>query len=170
MKASNHAFILLALLPVPKFLHKNRKICGVLEDHLVHECINYIMKPLKKAAKIGVMMSDTVGWHQYCFMPLVGAIVDTPEALLYAGISPKTSPVTMATYKQFGDFFQHEPWTASTTLAQLMEVEAAADPWDFASYLPNTKWFRLNGVHHPFWRDWPLAEPSLFLTPKPLYH
>ena len=25
-------------------------------------------------------------------------------------------------------------------------------------------------VHHPFWRDWPLAEPSLFLTPEPLHH
>ena len=170
MKTSNHTFILFALLPVPKFLYKNRKICGVLEDCLVHECIDYIMKPLKKAAEIGIMMSDLVSWCRYCFMPLVGAIMDTPKALLYAGITPKISPVTMATYKQFGDSFQHEPWMVSTTLAQLMEVEVAADPWDFASYLPNVKQFCLNGVHRPFWRDWLLAEPLLFLTPKPLYH
>ena len=62
-EASNHTFILLALLPVPKLLHKNRKIHGVLEDHLVHECIDYVVKPLKKAADIGIMMSDPVGWH-----------------------------------------------------------------------------------------------------------
>ena len=63
MKASNHAFMLLAILPVPKFPHKNKRIRGVLENHLVHECIDFVVKPLKKAAKIGVMMSDPLGWH-----------------------------------------------------------------------------------------------------------
>ena len=170
MKASNHAFMLFVLLPVPKFLHKNKKIRGVLKACLTHKCINYMVKPLKKAAKIGIMMSDPIGWHQYCFTPLVGAIIDTPEALLYAGVGGKTSPVMMANYKQFGDAFQHEPRMASTTLTQLMEIESRADPWDLASYLPEAKRFRLNGMQHPFWRDWPLAEPSLFLTPKPLHH
>ena len=32
MKASNRAFMLLALLPVPKFIHKNKSIYGVLES------------------------------------------------------------------------------------------------------------------------------------------
>ena len=71
--------------------------------------------------------------------------------------------VTMADYKQFGDPFQHEPWTASTTPTQLMEIESTIDPWDLASYLPEAKHFCLNCVHCPFWRDWPLAESSLFL-------
>lgn len=151
MKASNHAFMLLAILPVPKFLHKNKRIRGVLENRLVHECIDFVVEPLKKAAEIGIMMTDPLGWRRYCFTPLVRAVIDTPEALMYAGVSPKSSPVTMATYKQFGDSFQHEPRTASTTLAQLMEIEETADPWDFASYLPKAKRFRLNGVHRPFW-------------------
>ena len=79
-KASNHAFILLAILPIPKFLHKNKKIWGVLENRLIHECIDFIVKPLKKAAEIGIMMSDPLGWHRYCFTPLVSAIIDTPKA------------------------------------------------------------------------------------------
>ena len=170
MKASNHAFMLLAFLPVLKFLHKNKKIRSVLEAWLTHECIDYVVKLLKKAAEIGVMMSDPLGWCQYCFTPLVGAIIDTPEALLYAGVGGKTSLVTMVNYKQFGDPFQHEPRIASTTLAQLMEIKSTIDPWDLASYLPKAKWFHLNGVHCPFWRDWPLAEPSHFLTPEPLHH
>ena len=103
-------------------------------------------------------------------IPLVGTIKDTPEALLYAGIGGKTFPITMATYKQFGDPFQHEPWTASTTLAQLMYIESTIDLWDLDSYLPAAKHFQLNGVHCLFWRDWPLVEPSLFLTPEPLHH
>ena len=101
--------MLLAILPVPKFLHKNRRICGVLKNHLIHECINFVMEPLKIAAEIRIMMSDPLGWRRYCFTPLAVAIVDTPKALMYAGISPRASPVTMATYKQFGDAFQHEP-------------------------------------------------------------
>ena len=169
-KASNHAFILLAILPVPKFLHKSQKIRGILTSCLIHECIDFVVKPLKKAAEIGIMMSDPLGWRWYCFTPLVGAIVDTPKALMYAGVSKNASPVTMAMYTQFGDSFRHEPRTATTTIAQLMEIETTADPWDFTSYLPEAKRFRLNGVHRPFWRDWPLAEPSLFLTPEPLHH
>ena len=105
IKLSNCTFMLLVLLPVPKFIHKNKVICGVLVNQLVHECIDDVIKPLKKAAKIGIMMLDPLGWNRYCFTPLVGAIIDTPEALLYAGIGGKTSPITMATYKQFGDPF-----------------------------------------------------------------
>ena len=81
--------MLLVLLPVPKFIHKNKVICGVLVNQLVHECID---KPLKKAAGIGIMMLDPLSWYQYCFTPLVGAIIDTPEALLYAGIGRKLLP------------------------------------------------------------------------------
>ena len=62
MKVSNYAFLLLTLLLVTKFIHKNKSICGVLESHLVHECINDVIKPLKKAAEIGIMMSDPLGW------------------------------------------------------------------------------------------------------------
>ena len=81
-KASNHTFILLAILPVPKFLHKSQKIRGILASRLIHECIDFVVKPLKKAAEIRIMMSDPLGWCQYCFTPLVGALVDTPEALM----------------------------------------------------------------------------------------
>ena len=105
------------------------------------------MEPLKIAAEIRIMMSDPLGWHQYCFTPLAAAIVDIPKALMYAGISPRASPVTMDAYKQFGDAFQHTPRMVSITLAQLMEIEVTVNPWDFSSYLPEAKWFSLNGVH-----------------------
>ena len=101
--------MLLTILPVPKFLHKNRRIHSVLKNHLIHECIDFIMEPLKIATEIRIMMLDPLGWCQYCFTPLAVAIIDTPEALMYAGISPRASPVTMATYKQFGNAFQHKP-------------------------------------------------------------
>ena len=105
-------------------LHKNRRICGVLKNHLTHKCIDFVMESLKIAAEIRIMMSDPLGWHQYCFTPLAVAIVDIPKALMYAGISPRASSVTMDAYKQFGDAFQHTPRMVSITLVQLMEIEA----------------------------------------------
>ena len=116
MKASNHAFLLLALLPIPSFIHTST---GVLENHLVHECLNYILQPLKKAAEVGIMMSNPLGYLRYCFTPLVAYMVDTPESALLASVAGKTSSVTMASYKELGDPFWHEPWTTLKTLAQL---------------------------------------------------
>lgn len=170
MKASNHAFLLLALLPVPKFIHKNRKIRGVLENRLIHECLDFILEPLKIAARIGIMMSDPLGNLRHVFTPLASFIVDTPESAMLAGVGGKTSSVTMAYYKHFGDAFRHEPQMASTTIAQLHAIEEIVDPWNLEAYVQEAAKFRLNGVHRPFWRDWALAEPSNFLTPEPLHH
>lgn len=108
MKASNRAFMLLALLPVPKFIHTNSKICGVLEYRLIHKCLDFILAPLKTAAEIGIMMSDPVGNLHHCFTPLAAYIVDTPESALLSGVGGKTSSVMMASYKQFSNSFRHE--------------------------------------------------------------
>ncbi|KAF8800937.1 hypothetical protein BYT27DRAFT_7227077 [Phlegmacium glaucopus] len=54
MKSSNHAFLLLALLP---------RLHGLLGDRLVHECLDFILQPLKTTASIGIMMSDPLGWQ-----------------------------------------------------------------------------------------------------------
>src|ERR1700722_4548062 len=160
MKSSYRGFLLLALLPIPKFLHSDKKICPVLDYRLFHECVDFVVEPLKIAASIGIMLSDALGRRRYCFTPLASCIVDTPESALYAGVGGKTSSMTMAYGKKFGDEYRHEPRTASSTLAQLAAIEAKADPWDLATYIQEAKSFRLNGVHRLFWRDWPLAEPS----------
>jgi Plavaka transposase len=169
-KSTNDLFLLLALLPIPKFLHENSKIRGILESRLVHQCLDIILAPLKIAARLGVLMEDPLGWRRVCFPPLAAYIVDTPESALMACVAGKTSSVTMAYFKQFGDNYQHEPRTASTTLAKLQAVEAIVDPWNLGAYEKEAMKFRLNGVHRPFWRDWPLSDPSVFLTPEPLHH
>lgn len=171
MKASNNAFLLLALLPIPKFIHTKKRLRGVLSDRVYHECMDFVTKRLKVAAQIGIMMSDPLGGQRYCYTPIAAFIVDTPESALIAGVGGKTSSVTMAFYKQFGDNFRHEPRTASTTIAQLKSIEDnGIDPWDLPKYFKASQNHRLNGVHRPFWRDWPLSDPADFLTPEPLHH
>ena len=178
MKSSNHAFVLIALLPCPKFLAKDRAIRGALESRTIHLCLDIITHPLKLAARAGRMMADPLGYSRFCFTGLASYIVDTPEAATIACVAGKTSHLTMADYRKFGDSTRHEPQTASTTLAQLASLATEHPPLDLPTYLPAAKEKRLNGVHLPFWRDWCLgssanllqSNPSQFLTPEPLHH
>lgn len=168
-KGSLHAHVLLALLPVPSFIHKRTRVRSLLSDRLFHECLDLVLKPLKIAAAVGIMMSDPVGNLRYCFTPLVGYIADRPEECLVTCTSPKASPVSTAIYKQFGDSFRHPPRTATMTLDEIEQACSMANPDDFEDFLKVIKRFRLNGVDKPFFRDWLLSEPSIFITPEALH-
>jgi hypothetical protein len=86
-------------------------------------------------------------------------------------VAGKTSHITTASYKEFGDPHHHPPQTASTTLSQLASICAQGiSPNDIKTYAKAAMEHRLNGIHEPFWRDWPLARPNVFLTPEPLHH
>jgi hypothetical protein len=177
LKGSHRAFVLIALLPCPKFINVDKNIRGVLDRRLKHLCLDIICKPLKDAACYGRMMSDPAGNSRFCFTPLVAYIADSPEAAMLAGVGGKTSHITMAYDKTFGDALPQEPRTISTTLAQLAAADSQVDPWDLQAYVKLVKTnFRLNGVHLPFWRDWHLVtpgnlpEPCQFLTPESLHH
>ncbi|KAJ7816384.1 hypothetical protein B0H13DRAFT_2242446 [Mycena leptocephala] len=105
MQASHHAFLLLALCPIPKFIEKDPEIRGVLESRIFHAVLDFVLRPLKTAARVG-----------------------------------------------------------------LRRLEKTTHPWNLRPYIKKAKQLRLNGVHRPFWQDWPLAEPSEFLTPEILHH
>ncbi|KAI5984418.1 hypothetical protein EDD15DRAFT_2177214 [Pisolithus albus] len=60
-KTSLHAYLLLALLPIAKFAHKNTRVRSLLQDRLVHQALNIVLSPLKTAASVGIMMSDPSG-------------------------------------------------------------------------------------------------------------
>ncbi|KAI6004202.1 hypothetical protein EDD15DRAFT_2360508 [Pisolithus albus] len=167
-KASSHAFLLTALMPIVEFIHPVPRIRSVLEACLFHACLDLILEPLKKAAQLGQMMADPLGNVRFCFTPLVTYIVDTPEACMLACVRGKTSPVMKATYKDFGDPFRHGPRTGEETLRQLGSIRC--DPDDVEAYFDTCARFRLSGVSHPFWHNWPLSDPHRFLTPECLHH
>ncbi|KAG0698406.1 hypothetical protein DFH29DRAFT_983887 [Suillus ampliporus] len=96
-KASSHAFLLTALLPIAEFLHPVKRMQSF------HQCLDIILEPLKQAARIGRMI-------------------------------------------------------------------ITCDPLDVEGYFDECSHFRLSGVFWPFWRNWPLADPSCFLTPEALHH
>jgi hypothetical protein len=171
-KASNHSFLLLALLPIPKYIHNKRRVRGVLEARLYHQCLDIVLAPLKAAARLGVMLSDPLGELRWCFTPLAAFIVDTPEAQLISCVGGKSSPVTTAIHHQFGDNFRHPPRTGSITLRTINKINKSQTALEsLEKYETVAKTYRLNGVQLPFWRDWPLSsDPSTFLTSEPLHH
>ena len=158
LKSSSDAFLLAALLPIPKFIHKNKRMCGLLSDRLLHECLDIVLEPLKQAAHVGIMMNDPLGNLRLCYTPLVSYVVDTPEACMLAAVAGKMSPVTTAMYKQFGDDFRHPPRTKRFTLQQLQDIDV--DPDNFEEYFKAAQQHCLNGVAKPFFRNWPLSDPS----------
>ena len=169
-KGSLHGFLLLALLPVPSFIHNKLRVRSLLSDRLVHRCLDLILKPLKVAAAIGVMMSDPIGNLRRCHTPLVAYIADTPEQSLMACTSPKVSPVSTAIYKEFGDGIRHPPRTAADTLRVIKVMCTESPPTDLINFLKAAKTYRLNGVFEPFWRDYFGSSPSRFLLIEVLHH
>lgn len=167
LKLSSDAFLLAALLPIPKFIHKSKRIQGLLADRLIHECLDIVLAPVKTAARIGVMMNDPLGNLRRCYTPIASYIADTPEACMLSGVAGKTSAVTTAMYKQFGDSKRHSPRTKNYMLELLRQV--TVDPDNLERYLQAAQEYRLNGVAFPFYRDWRMAHPTNFLTPEPLH-
>lgn len=167
-KASVHGFLLLALLPIPEFLHESSRMRSVLDARLFHHCLDIILQPLKRAMELGCTMPDPLGNLRYVFTPLVSYIVDLPEACLVACVRGKTSPVTTASHETFGDPFRHPPRTAALTKSQLNTIEHLAS--NIVEFFAACEKFRLNGVPRPFWRDYLFASPSHFLTPEALHY
>lgn len=169
-KISMHTYLLLALLPITKFTHKDTRTRGLLHDRLIHQALREVLEPLMVAARVGIMMSDPAGNLRYCYTPLAAFIADTPEQCLMACVSPKASPLTTATSKQFGDPVPHLPRTRSLTLDAISRAIEKSPPQDYKAFLKVSKTLSLNGVTEPFWFDWPLTCPSVFLHPEPLHH
>ncbi|KAG1898692.1 uncharacterized protein F5891DRAFT_1190468 [Suillus fuscotomentosus] len=151
-KISSDSFLLTALLPVPKFIHKKKHMRGVLEDHLIHQCLDIVLELLKRAARVGVMMSDPVGNSRHCYTGLASYIADTPEAMILGTLfdmNPEQSPL-----------LSHNSKLSIRGLTPLI----------LKHFSVKRRNFGLNGVAEPFWRDWILAESSHVFTPELLHH
>jgi len=168
-KGSLHGHVLLMPLPVALFIHEKTHVHSLLSDQLIHKSLNFVLNPLKIATAIGIMMSDPVSNLCYCFTPLVAYIADTPKQCLLLCTSPKAFPVSTVTHKEFGDPFPHPPCTAARILNDIKRACEHADPNDFEEFLKAVKRYLLNGIHEPFFRNWPLSDPSTFITPEVLH-
>ncbi|EGN94685.1 hypothetical protein SERLA73DRAFT_96032 [Serpula lacrymans var. lacrymans S7.3] len=54
-------------------------------------------------------------------------------------------------------------------LVRYVFTPLAVDGWQITEFQAKAKAIGLSGVQQPFWRDWHLAEPAIFLTPEILH-
>ena len=95
---------------------------------------------------------------------------------MIACISWNASPVTLAMVEGFGDDTAYPLCHGVMTLQNIYELcqwsdknGRKIDVWDVPRYLAESKKHHLSGVHLPFWRDWKLADPAIFLVPEILH-
>lgn len=169
MKASSHAFALAAYLPIPKFCDVSKHVHAILCARVYHKCISIVTQSLKDAEAEGAVMSNPWGNLNAIHTPLVSWIADYPEQLLISCTAAKHSPVSIASSLQFGDNVIYSPRTRDVTLSAIYKACDETDPWDIPSFYKTTQRYHLNGVYQPFWEDWGIADPSLFLTPDALH-
>ncbi|KIK20659.1 hypothetical protein PISMIDRAFT_105401 [Pisolithus microcarpus 441] len=169
-KGSTKLYLLLALLPVPQFVHPNKCLHGILASWLLHQVISVIVKPLKMAAEVGHMMSDPIRNLKHCFTPLVAYIANTPEQHIITCVTNNALAISMAVSKQFGDPLHCAACTASKTHQLLIMVKRETCAQNLSSYFQACQKQQLNGVASPFWLDWALVEPSSFLNLEVLHH
>ncbi|KAG1820848.1 uncharacterized protein BJ212DRAFT_1445412 [Suillus subaureus] len=143
MKATSHAWCCVAFMPMPTFL-VNSDYQTLLQSHLWHRCVDFIMSNLKVAAHVGEFMANPLAHWHHCFTPLISHISDLPEQLMIACITKNSSPITTAN-------------------------QAEVNPWDLYQFNKEAKKLHLSGIHLPFWRNWRSANPAKFLTPKILH-
>ncbi|KAF8133422.1 hypothetical protein EV363DRAFT_1397654 [Boletus edulis] len=155
-QGSLHGHLLLAILPVPSFIHKTLWVHGLLSNQLFHQCLDFILHSLKVAATVGVMMSDPVGNLRYCYTPLVTYVTDMPEQGLITCTSTRASSISTVLYYQFGD--------------NIHTICSECSPDDYIKFLKYVKIYGLNSVEVPFWFNWPLSSPARFLLPEILHH
>lgn len=172
-KASYHAFILIALLPIAEFQHPDTEVRSALGSRLQHNCIAMITKPFREGAQQGVWLDDPHGLRRFCFTPLASYMVDNPEARDLACVINWTSPITTASYHTLGDPHRHPTRSGTQTLQQINEIASLHNPWNpesISHFIKSGKeMYRLNGVVNPFWADWKFSDPAWFLTPDYLH-
>ncbi|KAG1753656.1 uncharacterized protein EDB91DRAFT_1234095 [Suillus paluster] len=168
MKATAHTWSCVAFIPIPKFdIHSDFQM--LLHTHLFHKCMDLIFAKCKVAMRIGKYMPDPMGYLRHCFTPLVAYTADLPEAQLIACVSKNASPLTMATQSDFGSAQIFPRRTGDHTLKLIYDLCERVDPWNVPLFQREAKALLLSGVHQPYWRDWPYADPSSFL-PSELLH
>lgn len=176
MKATLHAFALIAYLPIPKFLNVSPPVQAALSARVYHFAVGLATKNLAAAGAADsapTRMSDPNGIVRQTHTPLASHISDLPEQRLLALVLNNQSPTSTASQLQFGNdqsLVVHPRRTRTHTLANITRADVRLAPGDnLTDYLKISAKYGLNGVDHPYWEFWGEADPSYFLTPDALH-
>ncbi len=168
MKLSSRAWVMVAQIPVVKFIEKNHQ--GILTQRLLHVCLEFVTAALKRCSETPKYMADARGLLRLLRTILLSHIADFPKMQAIACVSGDTSPISIARHKQLGLSTRQKLRTAEHTLSTIDSLlDSGVSPTSFWRYKSDARGMGLNGVHKPYWSDWKFADPSIFLTPDALH-
>jgi hypothetical protein len=167
-KPKNHAWVLVAYLPIAKFLN-NKSLHTTLQNRLFHQCMDLILEPLKRVQSSGICMIDSLGNERLCFPRLAAYLADYPEQTLINVAVPNASPTTLALSHDLGRSQVLPYQSGRGTLQKIKEITQKVDPADILNYEDAAKLQGLNGVNQPFWRDIQSYNPGLCVAPDILH-
>ncbi|EGO03900.1 hypothetical protein SERLA73DRAFT_33519, partial [Serpula lacrymans var. lacrymans S7.3] len=109
--------------------------------------------------------------HLHCVhTPLISWITNLPEQLLISCMSVKHSPISTSNSRHFGNPTPQPICSQELTLNTIEKVCSLVNANKINLFHKKCKTMHLNGVTEPFWRDWGMADPSIFLTPDALHN
>lgn len=181
--------MLVGQIPVVKW--EDKKISGILNARLLHECYKVILEGTLECSHVAEKMVAPDGHYRDVRIFCGGVIADNPEQGLLSVRQGGASVISEAGPKELGDPNPHRLRTRKAILDTISEAKdklrtrkqnPIEEPTDLTSptYTKDMKEYLksyakvalklgLNGVDKPFWENWYLAEPSVFLVPDPLH-
>lgn len=166
-KARARCWIKCAQIPIAKF--EQRSFQGLLSNRLYHKSMDIVFSNVKKCSHSPKLMADPAGDIRLVRTILAAHLADLPEQQTIAGTASSSSPSSTATHQQLGDGVLHGLRRGSSTLRTITLINRSCSPQNLPKYLLKAKSKGLNGVDHPFWRDWKFSDPSIFLAPDTLH-
>jgi hypothetical protein len=132
-----NAWEMIALLPIPKWRVKDKKLQAALSARLMHICERIVFDPFIALSHTGLRCGDAFGTVRIYHPILATFSVDGPEATKLSGTMSSVSPVTFARAAQFGDPVAHKVRSSLSSRATVAAIEArlALDLQDPTNYL-----------------------------------
>ncbi|KAJ3486481.1 hypothetical protein NLJ89_g11806 [Agrocybe chaxingu] len=171
-KPSKRACILIGYLPTEttalKVANLAKKEVSKRYQRLFHESMRHILLPLIEAGQTGVEMTGGNGEVRRVFPILACYVADFPEQCLVTCTKYGTCPKCRAKATELQNDIAAEDRTQSWT-SSIIEDAATASQTPAQFYKICMSSDVSGSVYEPFWKDFPLANINLSITPDVLH-
>lgn len=165
-KPSRQGQILLAYLPTSRLEHiANKASCRRCLSNLFHHCMQYIVKPMERAGRDGILLVSGDGTVRRCFPILAAYVGDYPEQTLVTLVKTRNCPICPASRNEIGDWESNlEPCDTKTIIEALNSIDRGAAKFTKACAAAGIK-----PVQCVFWKNLPFIDIYRSITPDILH-
>ncbi|KAH9916939.1 hypothetical protein B0H21DRAFT_816102 [Amylocystis lapponica] len=165
-KASSHATVLVAYLPVPKLDCFGDKTRPAVKYQLFHHCMKTILATVASAGRTGKEMACADGFVRAIWPIIAAYVADYPEQCLVACCMENRCPMCQVPPDQRGAHVPHAKRDMQETLSLLADQSRGTETPETKARF---KELGLRRILPPFWHDLPFADVFRWFTPDLLH-